>query len=175
MLKRLFKPRPARIAGQSLYARTVVQARSTTLYTELGVPDTAEGRFELYSLHVWLLLDRLAGQGAQAAETSQALFDTYVSALDNALREMGVGDLSVGKRMRKLGEAFFGRIRAYQAAMAGLPDTAPLQALLIRTAYAGIVSPKAGELAAYIVAQRHALSELPLERLYAGDVNWAVT
>ena len=121
------------------------------------------------------MLDRLTGQGDQAAETSQALFDTYVSALDNALREMGVGDLSVGKRMRKLGEAFFGRIRAYQAAMAGLPDTAPLQALLIRTAYAGIGSPKASELAAYIVAQRRALLEAPLERLYSGDVDWAAT
>ena len=173
MLKRLFKPRPARIAGQSLYAQTVVQARSVSLYTQYGVPDTAEGRFELYSLHVWLLLDRLTGQGDQAAETSQALFDTYVSALDNALREMGVGDLSVGKRMRKLGEAFFGRIRAYQAAMVDLPDIAPLQALLIRTAYGDVASPGALDLAAYIVAQRQALSRMSLEQLYAGDVTWA--
>lgn len=173
MLKRLFKPRPARLAGQSLYALTVVQARSPALYAELGVPDTAEGRFELYSLHVWLLLDRLTGHGDQAAETSQALFDAYVSALDNALRELGVGDLGVGKRMRKLGEAFFGRIRSYQAAMASLPDTTALEALLTRTAYAEVGTPQAANLAAYIVTQKQALALQPLDQLYAGDVTWA--
>src|SRR5678815_3207519 len=107
MLKRLFKPRPAQAAGEALYASTVAQARTPALYAELGAPDTREGRFEIYSLHVYLLLERLKDQGPQAADTGQALFDAYVSALDNALREMGVGDLSVGKRMRKLGEAFY--------------------------------------------------------------------
>lgn len=173
MLKRLFKPRPAKIAGQSLYAQTVAQARSTALYVTLGVPDTAEGRFEIYSLHVWLVLDRLTGHGEQAAETSQALCDAYISALDNALRELGVGDLGVGKRMRKLGEAFFGRIRSYQAAMAGLPDTTALQALLTRTVYAEVESRRVVDLAGYIVTQRQALSSFPLEQLYAGDLTWA--
>src|SRR5687767_13690321 len=107
MLKRLFKPRPSQLAGSALYARVVAQARTPALYADLGAPDTTEGRFELYSLHVYLLLERLKDQGPQAAETAQALFDTYLSALDNALREMGVGDLSVGNRMRKLGEAFY--------------------------------------------------------------------
>ena len=173
MLKRLFKPRPALIAGRALYALTVVQARSPDLYAELGVPDTVEGRFELYSLHVWLLLERLTGQGEQAAETSQALFDAYVSALDHALRELGVGDLSVGKRMRKLGEAFFGRIRSYQEAMAALPDTTLLQALLTRTVYAGVETSRASDLASYIVAQRLALAGRPVEQLYVGEVTWA--
>src|SRR4051812_35458616 len=115
MLKNLFKPRPAQIAGRALYAAAVAQARTPGLYAELGAPDTPEGRFEVYSLHVYLLLERLKEQGPQAAETAQAVFDTYVSALDNALRELAVGDLSVGKRMRKLAEAFFGRIKSYEA------------------------------------------------------------
>ena len=109
LLDRLFRPRPAQAAGRALYARAVEQSRMPALYSDLGAPDTVEGRFEVYTLHVMLLLDRLRGEGAEAAEVSQALFDTYVQALDHALREMGVGDLSVGRKMRRLGEAFVAR------------------------------------------------------------------
>jgi cytochrome b pre-mRNA-processing protein 3 len=173
MLKRLFKPRPAQAAGRALYARTVTQSRAPALYAELGAPDTVEGRFELYSLHVYLLLERLKGQGDAAAETAQSLFDTYLSALDNSLREMGVGDLSVGKKMRKLGEAFYGRVGSYEDALAGLPDTAPLEALLARTVYEGADAAAAPRLAAYVVRQREALKGQSLDRLNAGDVEWA--
>jgi cytochrome b pre-mRNA-processing protein 3 len=172
MLNRLFKPRPAQAAGRALYAQTVAQARTPALYAELGVPDTTEARFELYSLHVYLLMERLKAQGEQAAETSQVLFDTYLSALDNALREMGVGDLSVGKRMRKLGEAFYGRVLGYEAAIAALPDSSEMEGLVTRTIYADADPAQAPALAAYIVARRQALAAQPLERLYAGDVSW---
>jgi len=173
MLKRLFKPRPAQIAGRALYARAVAQSRSPALYAELGAPDTVEGRFELYSLHVYLLLERLKDQGAQAAETAQALFDTYLSALDNSLREMGVGDISVGKRMRKLGEAFYGRVNSFEQALATLPDASALEAMLGRTVYEGVDATKAPGLAAYMLTQRDALAAQPLERFYAGEVEWA--
>lgn len=172
MLKRLFKPRPAVVAGRALYASVVAQARKPALYADLGVPDTPEGRFELYSLHVYLILERLKDQGAQAADVGQALFDTYVSSLDHALRELGVGDLSVGKRMRKLGEAFYGRIQSYEQALAALPDTEPLEALITRTAYAGVEAAKAPALAAYVTGQRAALAALPLERFYVGEIEW---
>ena len=109
----MFKPRPARL-GEALYEAATRQARQPAFYERLGAPDTVEGRFELYSLHVVLLLNRLKGEG----DAAQALFDTYVSALDHTLREMGVGDLTVPKKMRKLGEAFYGRAKAYQAALA---------------------------------------------------------
>src|ERR1041385_1088071 len=125
VLQRLFRPRPAREAGRALYARVVDQARRPDFYARLGAPDTVEGRFELYSLHVLILLERLRGGGEEAAEVSQSLFDTYLSALDHALRELGVGDLSVGRKMRKLGEAFYGRGKSYGAAVAALPDAAP--------------------------------------------------
>src|SRR4051812_39205327 len=100
-LSRLFSPRPAVLAGRRLYASAAAQARSPGLYAILGAPDTVEGRFELYSLHVALMLRRLKEQGPQAAETAQGLFDAYIQALDDALREMGVGDLAVGKKMRR--------------------------------------------------------------------------
>lgn len=173
MLKGLFKPKPAQAAGGKLYAATVPQARLPALYADLGVPDTPEGRFELFSLHVYLILERLKGQGPQAAETAQVLFDTYASALDNALRELGVGDLSVGKRMRKLGEAFFGRVKSYEAAFGKLPDPADLQAVIGRTVYADGDAARAPELANYVLKQRAALAEQPLEGFLAGRVAWS--
>jgi cytochrome b pre-mRNA-processing protein 3 len=172
MLQRLFRPRPAKAVGLTLYRSAVEQARMPALYAELGAPDTVEGRFEVYSLHVVLLLSRLRGEGEQAAETSQALFDAYTNGLDDALREMGVGDLSVGKKMRKLGEAFFGRVKTYHAAFDHLPDTTELEAVLARTVYAETEAVHAPALARYAVNQRAALGQAPLDRLLAGEVAW---
>lgn len=171
MLK-LFKPRPAEKAGRALYLAVVEQARQPRLYADLGAPDTLEGRFELYSLHVFLLLDRLKRQGEQAAETAQALFDTYVQALDDALREIGVGDTSVGKKMRKMGEAFYGRVKSYDEALAALPDRGPLEAVIGRTVFAGVDAPPSKALADYMLAQREALARADLDGFYAGRVAW---
>ena len=173
LLDRLFRPRPALNAGRALYARAVEQSREPALYSAFGAPDTVEGRFEVYSLHVVLLLDRLRGQGEPAAEISQALFDTYVEGLDDALREMGVGDLAVGRKMRKLGEAFYGRCKSYEAAFQALPDAAPLQALLTRTVYAEVDAAPAPRLTAYVLAQRAKLADQALDRLLGGEVDWA--
>lgn len=172
LLDRLFRPRPARAIGQALYQRVVDQARTPALYAALGAPDTVEGRFELYSLHLVLVLDRLRGHGEQAAEVSQVLFDTYVKALDDALREMGVGDLSVGKKMRKLGEALYGRAKSYETAFQALPATLLLHALLLRTVYAENEAPHAGQLVAYVVGQRAHLAAQDLDRLLAGEIDW---
>jgi cytochrome b pre-mRNA-processing protein 3 len=173
MLKRLFKPRPSARAGAALYLRAVDQARSQALYSALGAPDTVEGRFELYSLHVYLLLERFKDQGSQAAETAQALFDTYVKNLDDALREMGVGDLSVGKKMRKLGEAFFGRVKSYERAFAALPDRTELEALLGRTVFADQAEAPVASFADYVLRQRAQLAGQALEGLLAADVAWS--
>ncbi len=172
MLKSLFKPKPAVAAGRALYAQVVEQARNPALYRDLGVPDTVEGRFEIYSLHVVLLLERLRGHGEVAADVSQALFDAYVKALDDALREMGVGDMAVGRKMRKLGEAFYGRGKNYQAALDQLPDRAPLEAVMGRTVYAGVEdrSPQLGD---YVLTQREVLAANPLEALLQGKVAWS--
>ncbi len=173
LLERLFRPRQSLAAGRSLYALAVEQSRIPALYRDLAAPDTVEGRFEVYSLHVVLLLDRLRGHSAAAGDVSQALFDTYVKGLDNALREMGVGDLSVGRKMRKLGEAFYGRGKSYEQAFIALPDRALLQALLARTVYAEVESAPISALMDYVLAQRVKLADQPLERLLAGDVEWA--
>jgi len=173
LLDRLFRPRPAKEMGRALYASVVDQSRAPGLYADLGAPDTVEGRFEIYTLHTVLLLDRLREQGEQARETSQALFDAYLKALDHALRELGVGDLSVGRKMRRLGEAFYGRVKSYVAAFDHLPQTDDLEALLARTVYEGVDAPPSGRLAAYVTRQRAQLADQPLENLLAGDIAWS--
>lgn len=173
LLDRIFRPKPAVVAGRALYAACVEQSRSPRLYAEMRAPDSVEGRFEVYTLHVVLIMDRLVNQGAQAAQTSQALFDAYAQALDDALREMGVGDLSVGKKMRRLGEAFFGRVKNYHAALAALPATGDLQALVSRTVYAGVEAPPLEDLISYILKQKSELSGQATDDLLRGVVSWA--
>jgi cytochrome b pre-mRNA-processing protein 3 len=169
VFKSLFKARPAIVAGKALYARAVQQAREPMLYAEYGVPDTVLGRFELYTVHVALLVRRLKGGGDQAAETAQGLFDAYLNGLDVALREIGVGDLSVGKKMKKLGRAFYGRVKAYDESLT-VHDSEAVAALVSRTILDG--KGDAGPLARYIADQAEALAAQPLDNLLAGNVNW---
>ncbi len=171
LLQRLFASRPGPSAGRALYDAAARQARRPEFYVALGAPDTVEGRFELYSLHVALILIRLKGQGQIAAATSQALFDVYVRALDDALRELGISDVKVGRNMKKLGEAFYGRLKAYEDAISRLPDDSELLALLQRTALQDTAAHSEA-LAAYVVRAAATLSDLSLEALLDGQAAW---
>jgi len=110
-------------AAAALYAAAVAQARTPFFYTALGVPDTLDGRFDLIVLHVHLVCRRLAhisqaGAGEAGAALAQALFDAMFKDMDRNLREMGVGDPSVPRRVRAMIEAYYGRIKAYDTALA---------------------------------------------------------
>lgn len=171
--KRLMTPAPAKAAGQRLYAATVAKARSPELYAQFGAPDTPDGRFEIYSLHVLLVLERLRAEGPAARAVAQSLFDAYLSGLDHGLRELAVGDLSVGRAMRKLGEAFYGRGKALDAALAALPDRGPLEALITRTVFSGAPDADPAPLADYVLALRDDLAAAPAGPLVAGEPGWA--
>ena len=172
VLQRLFRPRQARIAGEALYAGLVDQARRPELYRDLGVADRIDARFELYVLHLSLLLARLKGEGEAASETGQAVFDTFVGALDDALRELGVGDLSVAKKMRKLGEAVYGRVLGYQTAVSER-DRVSLTGLLARAVYGdGAATEMAAGLADYALRTHATLSEQRLEDIQRGRLVW---
>jgi cytochrome b pre-mRNA-processing protein 3 len=172
IFQRLLGARPAKGAGRLLHAAAMAQARRPGLYADLGAPDTIEGRFEMVTLHVILLLERLGVEAGAAAEARQALFDTYVKDLDGALREMGVGDLSVGKKMRKLGEAFYGRAKSYRASFDALPNDAELRSVIGRTILAAAPGVDPGPLAAYAAACRDCLVTQPAEALVAGRIEW---
>ncbi len=172
LLQSLFSAPPAQATGRALYAAAALQARRPEFYRTLQVADTVEGRFELYSLHVALLLIRLKGRGELAAQTAQHLFDAYVRSLDDALREMGVSDVTVGKKMRKLGQAFYGRLKAYEDAIERLPEAAELKALLLRTALEGQPVAAGEPLAAYVTHAASVLEAQSLEDLLQGRVAW---
>jgi cytochrome b pre-mRNA-processing protein 3 len=111
------KPRLApRGTIEAIYGMIVTQAREPWFYQELGVPDTVNGRFDLLLAHLWMVLRRLR-RAEGGTEAAQALFDQFCADMDANLREMGVGDLAVPKRMQAFGEAFYGRSAAYDLAL----------------------------------------------------------
>ncbi|HJV43824.1 ubiquinol-cytochrome C chaperone family protein [Caulobacter sp.] len=171
-LDRWLKPRPAKAAGAKLYASAVAQARAPVFYRDFGVRDSMEGRFELFSLHVIFLIERLKGHGEAAGEVSQAVFDSYVKGLDDAFREIGVADTSVGKKMKKLAGAFYGRLKAYDEAVASPPDTTAVVDFLARTAFEERGEGDVAALSAYVIKTRKALADQSLEALLQGDVTW---
>ncbi len=139
----LFKRRRANESAKQLHRTIVAQARQPAFYTALGVPDTLDGRFELIALHGFLVMHRLKADPAGVAlarEVAEIIFDD----LDASLREMGAGDLGVGKRVKKMGEAFYGRIAAYDAGLAAGGDMADA---LRRNLY-GTAQPSADRVAA---------------------------
>ena len=107
---------PPRGTIEAIYGMIVTQARLPSFYRDLGVPDTVNGRFDLLVLHLWMVLRRFRSAEADANH-SQALFDRFCDDMDANLREMGVGDLTVPKRMQAFGEAFYGRVAAYDLAL----------------------------------------------------------
>jgi cytochrome b pre-mRNA-processing protein 3 len=129
----LFRRKPAATIV-SLYGAIVAQARQSTFYAELGVPDTIEGRFDMIVLHLALVIRRLRASGPAAQEPIQNLFDHFCRDMDHNLREMGVGDLTVPRKMRKFGEAFYGRAGAYDRALDAV-DLASLAAALNRNVF----------------------------------------
>ncbi|OAE97433.1 ubiquinol-cytochrome C chaperone [Bradyrhizobium centrolobii] len=140
---------------EAIYGMIVTQAREPIFYRELGVPDTVNGRFDLLLLHLCLLLRRLrAAQGG--AELSQALFDRFCEDMDDNLREMGVGDQTVPKRMRAFGEAFYGRAQAYDQAIDGGGEA--LASAICKNILNGTGMDQARQLAVYAQATEVDLS-----------------
>lgn len=122
LLNRLFARPSQTEPADALYGAAVARAREPAFYRDLSVPDTVEGRFEMICLHVYLILRRLkhgSGVSAHDGALGQAVFDVMFADMDRSLREMGVGDLGVGRRVKTMAEAFYGRIRAYDDGLAG--------------------------------------------------------
>ena len=148
---------PPRGTIEAIYGMIVAQAREPLFYRALGVPDTVNGRFDMVLLHLWVVLRRLR-RIEGGAGLSQALFDHFCGDMDANLRELGVGDLTVPKRMQKFGEAFYGRSAAYDAALDAGGE--PLAQALCRNVLDGGDIGQARQLAAYVNAAIAALAGL---------------
>lgn len=154
-------------AAYLLYGSAVAAARDPYLYAALGVPDTLDGRFDAICLHVYLLIRRLNQDAPAGVEMAQSVFDAMFHDMDINLREMGVGDMSVGKRNRKMWEAFHGRSAAYAAAW---DDAEALAAAIGRNVWRGAEPPagSAAALARLAHAQLAALQTQPADTLLTG-------
>jgi cytochrome b pre-mRNA-processing protein 3 len=140
---------PSRGTIEVIYGMIVTQAREPAFYRNLGVSDTVNGRFDLLILHLWMVLRRLRSM-AGGAGLAQALFDRFCEDMDGNLREMGVGDLTVPKRMQAFGEAFYGRAAAYDQ---GLNEgMEPLARALCKNILDGAQIDQSRRLAAYVEA-----------------------
>lgn len=154
-------------AADQLYAALVEQARQPVFYAKLGVPDTVDGRFEMIVLHMFVVLHRLKSEGAVDA-LGQALFDTMFADMDRSLREMGVSDLSVGRHIKTMAKALYGRVAAYESGLAD-PTDAALGEAIRRNVYGTVDTPPDPKpLATYLRASVAALAAQKAGDLTAG-------
>jgi len=176
MFKRLFglSRSPNEEIADTLYEQIVAAARQPRFYADWQVPDTPLGRFEMLSVHMFLFLHRARNGNEALAAIAQETVDTFFTDIDHSLRELGIGDVSVPKRMKKLARMFYGRAQSYtQAIEAG--DRLALGAALARN-----VAPEhprwegATELARYVFAADHALSLQPDDAITGGRLGFAV-
>lgn len=167
-LGRLFRGSPEKLAGRRLYAAAVAQARQPAFYAGCGVPDTPTGRFDLIVLHAFLLLRRLNAE-PEGRPLAQAFCDAVVEDMDRNLREMGIGDLSVGKKVKKLMQGFYGRLRAYETAFGA--DDLTLVSALKRNIYGNGTPAEAqlDTLTAYIRREAERLPQQSLASLWDGE------
>lgn len=118
MLHRFFKTKQSNeTVIRALYGEIVAQARHTAFYEDFGVPDTLDGRFNMIVLHNFLLFRRLKDVDEATRAVSQDVFDMFRLDMDRSLRELGVGDTTVPKRMKKMMQVFYGRTDAYEEAL----------------------------------------------------------
>jgi cytochrome b pre-mRNA-processing protein 3 len=161
----------AQPAAAALYAAAVAAGRAPAFYVTLGVPDTLDGRFDLVGLHAFLLIRRLSHEPPPGPALAQAVFDAMFQDMDHNLRELGVGDLSLPRKVRQMWEAFHGRAAAYEAAL-GDPDSATLAAALARNVWRSAAAPGAVALAGVVRRQAAHLAAQPLGAFSAGTAGF---
>lgn len=168
----MFGRSPVDIAVRELYNATVAQARQPGFYSNWAVPDTAIGRFDVIVLHSFFVLHRLKNEPS-AEKFGEAYCGEVFADMDRNLREMGIGDLSVGKKVRKLAEGFYGRAAAYESALTS--DDTVLHEALVRNLYAEVgPDPKTlKKVADYVRRSAGVLAEQSVSNLISGRIEFA--
>jgi cytochrome b pre-mRNA-processing protein 3 len=144
------------VAAKRLYDAVVAQARSPVFHRSLNVPDTIDGRFDLLVLHLYLVLDRLTREGGKASDLAQALTTMTFAGFDGALRDLGVSDVGLARKLKAMANAYYGRFEAYSAAG---DSEEHLAATVLRNIYRGdeTRAPEAARLARYVAGVRKRL------------------
>ena len=172
MFKRLFgrerQSNQAIIAA--IYEKIVAAARAPALYADCAAPDTPLGRFEMLALHTFLVLQRLQDQPHPARAVAQDLTDLFFADVENSLRELGIGDLGIPKRMKKLARMFYGRALSYGRALE-VEDAAILAEALVRNVRPGAARDAAADrMARHAIAVHRSLQEQQLSLLLQGQI-----
>jgi cytochrome b pre-mRNA-processing protein 3 len=162
---KLFRKEPRPDAIGELYGRIASAALHPALYLHGNVPDTFEGRFESVTLHVFLVMRRMKALPAPGTEAAQELIDLTFQKFDESMRQIGISDVAVPKKIKTLAHGFFGRVQAYEAALAG-GDMAALTEALARNITEG---GDAGALAAYTQASAARLAVLDLDGIFQAE------
>ena len=173
-LQSVFKRSRPVDAARRIYAVIVRRARCERFYRDFGVPDTVDGRFEMIVLHAFLVLRRLKTDGGASDPLGQGLFDVMFDDMDVNLREMGAGDMGVGKRVRKMVQAFYGRIAAYDGALGG--DDGRLAEALERNLYGTVAAAPddaVEALARYVRRQAEHFEAVDAELVRSGEFAFA--
>jgi cytochrome b pre-mRNA-processing protein 3 len=171
-LKYFKKRRAEQSAAEALYDQAIAQSRRPEFYSRLGVPDTLDGRFDMIALHVFLVLNRLRNEGPAAKDLAQRVFDTMFADMDRNLRELGVGDLGVGPRVKTMAKALYGRIDAYEMGLAC--DDKVLGEALARNLFGTVEAApeQLGVLCAYLREQAKILSTQVFSDFVAGKIRF---
>lgn len=169
----LFHRNRDRAAAGRAYRAIVERSRAPIFFLEWGVPDTLDGRFEMIALHGFLVLHRLKAERSATADFAQDLFDAMFADLDRGLREMGASDLGVGRHVKAMAQAFYGRIIAYEEGLSGGDEV--LGKALRRNLY-GTAEPRPEQVARtarYLRRQVAALAAVPVATLLRGEMSFA--
>lgn len=157
-----------------VYAAALSRARSPQFYTENGVPDSFDGRFEMLVLHVFMVMHKMTAGGAQGQEFNQSLFDVMFADMDQTLREMGIGDMGIPKHMKRMMKGFNGRIHTYRECVE--TDGAISEDVLARNLYGTVERPSPAHLRQmkdYIAACLARLDKAEISDISSGHVEFA--
>lgn len=163
---------PVHQTATELYGAIVTQARAPAFYARHGVPDTPDGRYEVIVLHLFLVLERLQSTGELDRDLSQNLIEVFIEDMDDSMREMGVGDLSVPRKVKKAAAGLYDRAGVYRLALAADTGEA-LAAALEASIPAQDGEPlKASDLAQYMRACAAHLAQQPVASVSAGRITF---
>jgi cytochrome b pre-mRNA-processing protein 3 len=167
MIFSLFRKSTATEAVYAVYSAIVAQSRRPVFYAEWAVPDSVTGRFDMICLHLALVFRRLRSSRKDVIDFSQALFDLFFRDMDRSLREMGVGDLGVPKKIQKMGNVFYGLLAKLNEAIdAG--DRDAVRTVVLRNVYDNVETAAAGRLTDYLFDEAARLSTLTVEDILSG-------
>lgn len=171
-LRRLFRARSWHGPATALYGAIVEQSRLPVFYDSHAVPDTLDGRFDMIVLHSFLVISRLKDGGQDGADLAQKVFDLMFEDMDRGLRILGSSDVRVGKRIKAMGQAFYGRVQAYEAGLAGGGDA--LAEAVRRNVFRGAEGAEAAAMAIadYVRREAAALARLEMAGLLAGRLGF---